>query len=135
MHRGKAEYLLVESKNDPDQWVLPKGHVEEDEQHRETAVREVREETGVWARIVQDLGNVSYTVNGSVVSAHFFLMRAIGRGLRKEKDRRHKWLELQEAGVRANHMETRELLQVAERRRVQLCSESNSAAKRRAPSA
>jgi hypothetical protein len=44
---GKAEYLLVEATNDPNQWVLPKGHVEEGEPRRESAVREVHEETGV----------------------------------------------------------------------------------------
>jgi hypothetical protein len=29
--RGRAEYLLVEATNDSNQWVLPKGHVEEGE--------------------------------------------------------------------------------------------------------
>jgi len=79
---GKAEYLLVEAKDDPSQWVLPKGHVEEGEQYRETAVREVYEETGVWARIVSDLRDVSYSVNGTVVTARYFLMQAMGHGLR-----------------------------------------------------
>jgi 8-oxo-dGTP pyrophosphatase MutT (NUDIX family) len=133
MRGDTAEYLLVEATNDPGQWVLPKGHVEEGEQHREAAVREVHEETGVWARIVHDLGNVSYTVNGNVVTTRFFLMQAVGRGLRKDKDRRHEWLPLQEAVAKASHIETRdlitkaqesemtqELLSKAEQRRVRL---------------
>jgi 8-oxo-dGTP pyrophosphatase MutT (NUDIX family) len=139
---GKAEYLLVEAKDDPAQWVLPKGIVENGEKHQETAVREVHEETGVWARIgiyqprpskiseeewlemiakrrlAADLGNVSYTVNGAVVTVRFYLMQAVGRGLRKEKERRHAWLTLENAIKRASHNETRELLQSAELQRM-----------------
>jgi 8-oxo-dGTP pyrophosphatase MutT (NUDIX family) len=96
--RGNAaEYLLVEATNDPTQWVLPRGHVEEGEQHRETTVREVYEETGVWARIVTDLGDVTWLVDRSAVTTRFFLMRATGSGLRQDKDRRHAWLRLPEA--------------------------------------
>lgn len=110
----KTKYLLVEAKDDPKQWVLPKGHVEECEQHRETAVREVLEESGVWASIVGDLSDATWLVDGSAVTTRFFLMRAIGRGLRQEKDRRHEWLTLQEAIAKASHIETRELLEKAQ---------------------
>ncbi len=112
--RGNPEYLLVEARAHPAQWVLPKGHVEKEDQHRETAVREVQEETGVWARIVRDLDDVSYFANGTIVTARYYLMQAVGRGLRKEKDRQHVWLGLPEAVARASHIETRELLQAAQ---------------------
>lgn len=118
VRRGEAWYLLVEAKDDPTQWVLPKGHVEESEQYRETAVREVLEETGVWARIVHDLGDVTWSVAGFAITTRFFLMQSIGRGPRQERDRQHEWLTLQEAIVKASHIETRELLQTAEQRRV-----------------
>jgi len=115
---GKTEYLLVEATNDPGQWVLPKGHVEEGELPRETAVREVHEETGVWARIVHDLGDVSCSVNGTVVTTRFFVMRALSRGLRKDKERRHEWLALQVAVARASYAETRSLLEAADQQRI-----------------
>jgi len=118
LRSGTVEYLLVEATNDPSKWVLPKGHVEEGEQARETAVREVHEETGVWASILGDLGAVIWSVDGSAVTTRFFLMRAIGRGLRQDKDRRHAWFTLQEAIAKANHIETHELLQAAEQRRL-----------------
>lgn len=108
-----AEYLLVEATNDPTQWALPKGRVEEGVQHRETAVREVFEETGVWARIVHDMGAATWLVDGAVVKTHFYLMQAVGRGLRKDKDRGHVWLPLQQAIAKASHIETRELLLAA----------------------
>lgn len=41
-------------------WILPKGHVEEGEQMEETALREVREETGLEADILDRLGDVTY---------------------------------------------------------------------------
>lgn len=118
MHRGIVQYLLVEAKDDPNQWVLPKGHVEEGEQHRETAVREVLEETGVWARIVHELCDVTWSVNGAAIVTRFFLMQAIGRGPWQEKDRLHEWLDLQQAIARASYTETRNLLEAAEQQRL-----------------
>jgi ADP-ribose pyrophosphatase YjhB (NUDIX family) len=117
MRKSKPEYLLVEAKDDPAQWVLPKGHVEDGEQHRETAVREVHEETGVWARIVSDLHDVTWSADRVIVTTRFYLMQAIGRGLRKDKDRKHVWLTLSEAVSRASHVETRDLLQSADSQR------------------
>lgn len=67
----------------PGTWVLPKGNIDPGESPAETAVREVREETGLEGRIVEKLGDVKYvyTWDGErifkVVS--FFLVRA-GRG-------------------------------------------------------
>src|SRR5262249_19614305 len=107
---GTTKYLLVEAKDDPAQWVLPKGHVEEGELHRETAVREVLEETGVWARIVRDLDDKRLPVGGTGITVRFYLMRAVGRGRRRDKERRHDWLLFDQAIARASHKETRELL-------------------------
>ena len=64
-------------------WALPKGRIDAGESAAETAVREVREETGVEGRLVEKLGDIRYvyTWRGErifkVVS--FFLLRA-GRG-------------------------------------------------------
>jgi 8-oxo-dGTP pyrophosphatase MutT (NUDIX family) len=64
-------------------WVLPKGNIDAGESAAETALREVREETGIGGRVVEKLGDVKYvyTWRGErifkVVS--FFLLRA-GRG-------------------------------------------------------
>src|SRR5947199_10546324 len=67
-------------------WALPKGRIDEGETAAETAVREVREETGVEGRLVEKLGDIRYVYTASwkggerifkVVS--FFLLRA-GRG-------------------------------------------------------
>jgi ADP-ribose pyrophosphatase YjhB (NUDIX family) len=43
--KGKLEILLVQDAKD--RWTIPKGHVEEGETAKETAEREVKEETGL----------------------------------------------------------------------------------------
>lgn len=41
-------------------WSLPKGHVEKGETRQQTALREVAEETGVRAEVLQRLGSIDY---------------------------------------------------------------------------
>lgn len=42
---GKLEFLLVQDAKD--RWTIPKGHVEEGETTKQTAIREIAEETGL----------------------------------------------------------------------------------------
>jgi 8-oxo-dGTP pyrophosphatase MutT (NUDIX family) len=87
---GVTEYLLVESSREPRDWVLPKGHIEPNESARQTAVREVREESGVWARIVGDLDSISYESGGEAVTVQFYLMEALEEG-KPQESRKHEW--------------------------------------------
>jgi 8-oxo-dGTP pyrophosphatase MutT (NUDIX family) len=63
----------------PGLWALPKGNIGAGEDPRETAIREVREETGAQGRLVEKLGDVRYTYTWGgerifkIVS--FFLLR------------------------------------------------------------
>jgi 8-oxo-dGTP pyrophosphatase MutT (NUDIX family) len=96
--RGKREGL----------WALPKGKIDPGERPEETAVREVREETGVEGALVEKLGDVRYTYTRrggtrvfKVVS--FYLLRAgpgrideIDEQMRVEVDEA-RWLPLEEA--------------------------------------
>ena len=47
----KKEFLLIRHKNG-EHWDFPKGHKEEGESDRETAIREVLEETGLMVRLI-----------------------------------------------------------------------------------
>ncbi len=60
IYHGKILLLFKQYKNKYEGWVLPKGTVEPDESHEETAVREVAEETGVKARIKKYIGISQY---------------------------------------------------------------------------
>lgn len=54
--RGKILVLYKNYKNKYEGWVLPKGTVEQGEEYKETALREVKEETGVSASIIKYVG-------------------------------------------------------------------------------
>jgi 8-oxo-dGTP pyrophosphatase MutT (NUDIX family) len=75
------EVALLGRMNDGS-WVFPKGTPTEGESLEETALREVREETGLEVRIVRPLGEMTYSfaAGGDRVHkvVHFFLMRATG---------------------------------------------------------
>ena len=57
--RGKVLLLYKNYRKRYDGWVLPKGTVEEGEDYKDTALREVKEETGVSAKIMKYVGKVS----------------------------------------------------------------------------
>lgn len=85
------EYLRVEAQGAPGLWVLPKGHIEADEQPARTAVREVLEESGVWARVHEPLETIAFKLDGSRVKARFFLMEML-EPARRKKRKAHPWL-------------------------------------------
>ena len=78
--RGKILLLYKNIKNKYEGWVLPKGTVEPGEEYKETAAREVKEETGVDAAIIKYVGRSQYTfsVPEDVVTkqVHWYLMMA-----------------------------------------------------------
>ena len=70
--RGKILLLYKNYKNKYEGWVLPKGTVEEGEEYKETAVREVREETGATASIIKYTFNTPQ--NTVLKDVHWYLM-------------------------------------------------------------
>ena len=66
-------------------WVFPKGTPDPGETVEETALREVREETGLAVRIIRPLGSMEYwfAAGGERVHkvVHFFVMEATGGDL------------------------------------------------------
>jgi 8-oxo-dGTP pyrophosphatase MutT (NUDIX family) len=107
--RGKSaarKYLLVRAKRRPNRWVLPNGRVErvlpkgqieagEDAPH--CAIREVREETGVLARILKAFPDITYEVEGKNSTVRFFLMEAVAKGKPDERWRDPKCLAIADA--------------------------------------
>jgi 8-oxo-dGTP pyrophosphatase MutT (NUDIX family) len=83
--RGRPMVAAIRPQGKPEgTWALPKGNLDPGEAPVETALREVREETGVEGRLVEKLGDVKYTYTRrggprvfKIVS--FYLLRA-GRG-------------------------------------------------------
>lgn len=78
---GELEILLI--KDAKSRWTIPKGHVEEGEEPKQTAEREIREETGLQEMNVQSwLGKVAfrYRRNRTLVlmTMHIFLVEGKG---------------------------------------------------------
>ena len=78
IYRGKILLLYKSGRNRSDGWVLPKGTVEEGETHEQTALREVKEEAGADAKIIDYVGKSEYNfhVTDDIVEkeVHWYLM-------------------------------------------------------------
>ena len=78
--RGKILLLYKNYKNRYEGWVLPKGTVEPGETYPQTALREVKEESGADAEIVEYVGKSTYSFlvpeDKVEKDVHWYLMRA-----------------------------------------------------------
>ena len=104
------------------EWCIPKGHLEKNETNEQAAVREVFEETGLEAEIIQHLGEVNYQFiqGGAKISktVHVYLMQQTGGELSFDKDP-HKeaseleWVQVSELLARLSHGNEKRIAKVA----------------------
>lgn len=77
-------YIVLIKEPDRANWVLPKGHQEKGETLEQTAIREVKEETGLEnIKIVKKLGikqRLSY-IKDEYKTIHYFLFDCIGEAI------------------------------------------------------
>jgi len=79
--QGAVEILLIQDSKG--RWTIPKGHIEDGETARQTAEREIREETGLQEMKVQDwLGKINFRYRRAnslvLMTTEIFLVRAEG---------------------------------------------------------
>jgi 8-oxo-dGTP pyrophosphatase MutT (NUDIX family) len=102
-----------------DLWALPKGTPRAGETPETTALREVREETGLLTRIVAEIGVIEYTFSRKGVRYRkevlHFLMEAVGGDIadHDEEYDRVEWVPLDEAIQRLTHENEAEIVRRA----------------------
>ena len=102
-------------------WALPKGWVEKGEDLEQAAVREVREETGLDARILRKLGEITYEfyskADRSTISktVHLFLLEYVGgdTGDHDDEVEEARWFPIEDAMRTLTYKNEREILEKA----------------------
>jgi 8-oxo-dGTP pyrophosphatase MutT (NUDIX family) len=108
------ETLLVRARQHPNDWVIPKGHIEADEEPHECARREIREEGAVEAEPVAFVGQDTFTTqDGKDVNVAFFLMRYV-RDVVPAEARDRCWCTFADALTLIRFGGAREIIQSAE---------------------
>jgi 8-oxo-dGTP pyrophosphatase MutT (NUDIX family) len=117
---GEIEVALIATQ-EGNRWGLPKGLVEEGESLEETARREVREETGLEAEVLERLEPIEYWYwwdeDGQKVRYHkkvyFFVMACRGGDITQHdfEVEKVRWFSVDEAIKQASYRTEREELQ------------------------
>src|SRR5699024_4192795 len=100
-------------------WSLPKGHIEEGETAEDTAVREVKEETGIDARVRAPLGTIDYWFVAERKrihkTVHHFVLTATGGELSDEdvEVTEVAWVPLSELNATLIYSDERKLVRAA----------------------
>lgn len=79
---SKLEILLMQDAKN--RWTIPKGHVEEGEEPKQTAEREIREETGLQEmKVMNWLGKVNFRYRRGqtlvLMTMHIYLVQGLGK--------------------------------------------------------
>jgi 8-oxo-dGTP pyrophosphatase MutT (NUDIX family) len=118
---GIAYEVALVGRIKHDLWALPKGTPRAGETPEATALREVREETGLLTRIVAEIGRIEYTFQRKGVRYRkevlHFLMEVVGGDIadHDEEYDRVEWVPLDEAIQRLTHENEAEMVRRAER--------------------
>ena len=113
-HTSGLQVLLIH-RDRYDDWSLPKGKRETDELLPETAVREIREETGVASRLDLRLPSVRYKVSKGPKAVHYWRSEVVSQRPRRPDDEVSavKWLPVEAALEKLTYPDERAVIEAA----------------------
>lgn len=100
---NKYKLLMITSKNNYNEWLFPKGDIDEGETPQDTAKKEVLEEAGVITKVDQYIGKLTYTDYKFTIELKLFLMKYLGDSTQKYEKRLRKWVDIREV-KRCHHL-------------------------------
>lgn len=119
IYRGKdenLEFLSISHRNDG-HWGFPKGHVEKGENEKETAIREIYEETGLQVNLIDGLRiSVEYSPKEGVMKeVVFFLAKTQDQSVHIQLDevKDYKWASFQHTKQIISYESSKEVLDQA----------------------
>jgi len=115
----KLEILLIQDAKD--RWTIPKGHIEEGETAKQTAQREVHEETGLKEmKVLEWLGKINFQYRRQqslvLMTTEIYLIRALGDTNKikpEEWMNGIKWFEVNDAMDRIEYEDISKLILIA----------------------
>jgi 8-oxo-dGTP pyrophosphatase MutT (NUDIX family) len=119
--RDGAPFVALIATRSRTRWGLPKGAVADGETSEQAALREVKEETGLDAKIVRPLDTIEYFFRaaGALIRKRvdFYLMDYVGGELTPQLSEVDdvEWVALSEAIERASFDSEKKLLEMAQR--------------------
>lgn len=102
LRRGETPRFAIVRQRKRNEWVLPKGKLDDGETPKQAAHREVLEETGHEVAVHEFLGTIAYQSGGRSKIVHFWRMEAQGSQVRKlmHDIKAVDWLTLEDAVAR-----------------------------------
>lgn len=120
-HETAQVVLIRVARSGGDAWTLPKGSVEQGEDLEQTALREVREETGLDAKVLRKLDEITYEFYAKTErshiqkTVHLFLLKYLAGDTADHDDEveEARWCSLAEARQMLTYANERDVLEQA----------------------
>ncbi len=118
--RDKVEYLVLKGRTND--WEFPKGGIEDDEEYQQTAIREIKEETGItdlklFPDFKQEYNYIFYSDGEKIdKTVHLFIAHSFQSSIDLSNEHTdHQWRTYEQARGTLTHNSVKEILDDADK--------------------